>query len=752
MILRVVFRSTLLLLLLPVFALTQDKASTESPPWPILNTTSDQTPLPGTSKLEDDSDFADRILTGADAFLLKKIEASRSGRKPTREKLAEILGINADARFPNPVIEYIGPSPAPLLDRSSYRVSAVRWRAFRDVYGMGLLFEPPKDIHASVVLIPDADNEFQADRIFDRARELAGNSGCRVLVPTLIPRSENEYAMTTREYLHRSAYELGRTLVGYELHMALTGLDAVSGEKSQLAGIAGTGEGGRIALYAGALQANDLAAVFVEGYFAPREEVWNEPADRNVFGLLNHFGDAEIASLIDPGKLTLSHKNNPTFVYRPDENGEPEIALKYTGKKGKPGKLIVPTKEQFDQERNRILITGKPNESQPSSSGWDQFHLHLTGNSASSAVIDKLPNDNAQLQAVQQSQQKELADAINRHNQWALIDSRRVRVEFMSKLNTKEDLKAYEKTAESYRTIFREDVVGHFDDELLPLNPRSRKYQEGEGVVSYEVVLDTFPGLIAYGVLTVPDNLPLDGSKKLPVVVCQHGLEGRPQDVISEEKYKAYKAFATRLAQRGYITFAPQNLYIKFDRFRTLQFKANAVGKTLFSLMVPQHQQITKWLAEQSWVEADKIGFYGLSYGGKSAMRIPALVDRYALSICSADFNEWVWKNAATDPKSLRYSYANKGEYEIFEWNLGGTFNYAEMAALICPRPFMVERGHFDGVGPDEAVAYEFAKVRNLYAAQLGIPERTTIEWFAGPHSINGVETYAFLDRWLKGK
>ena len=46
------------------------------------------------------------------------------------------------------------------------------------------------------------------------------------------------------------------------------------------------------------------------------------------------------------------------------------------------------------------------------------------------------------------------------------------------------------------------------------------------------------------------------------------------------------------------------------------------------------------------------------------------------------------------------------GEYEIFEFDLGSTFNYAEMAALIAPRPFMVERGHFDGVGSDEDVAF----------------------------------------------
>ena len=125
---------------------------------------------------------------------------------------------------------------------------------------------------------------------------------------------------------------------------------------------------------------------------------------------------------------------------------------------------------------------------------------------------------------------------------------------------------------------------------------------------------------------------------------------------------------------------------------------------------MPQHQQIVDWLKSLPFVDPERIAFYGLSYGGKTAMRIPPLVKDYCLSICSADFNEWVWKNASTRSP---YSYVWTGEYEIFEFDLGSTFNYAEMAALIAPRPFMVERGHFDGVAPDETVAYEFAKVRH---------------------------------------
>jgi hypothetical protein len=71
------------------------------------------------------------------------------------------------------------------------------------------------------------------------------------------------------------------------------------------------------------------------------------------------------------------------------------------------------------------------------------------------------------------------------------------------------------------------------------------------------------------------------------------------------------------------------------------------------------------------------------------------------------------------------------------------------MAALIAPRGFMVERGHFDGVGDDWTVAYEYAKVRYLYASKLKIPDQTEIEWFDGPHTINGIGTFNFLKRQL---
>src|SRR4029078_4560421 len=107
-----------------------------------------------------------------------------------------------------------------------------------------------------------------------------------------------------------------------------------------------------------------------------------------------------------------------------------------------------------------------------------------------------------------------------------------------------------------------------------------------------------------------------------PVVVCQHGLEGRPRDVADPKvNNPAYNQYAIRLAERGFVTCAPQNPYIFQDRFRTLQRKANPLGKTLFSIIVPQHQQITDWLKSQSFVDPQRVAFYGLSYGGEQGVR-----------------------------------------------------------------------------------------------------------------------------------
>jgi hypothetical protein len=339
-------------------------------------------------------------------------------------------------------------------------------------------------------------------------------------------------------------------------------------------------------------------------------------------------------------------------------------------------------------------------------------------------------------------QQRQVLE-LERHVQRLVRASELTRERFFS-LNTAAGPRAreaFEARLPRYRQHLWEEVLGKFDDPLLAPRPRSRKIYDKEKWVGYDVVLDVYPRVFAWGVLLLPKDLK--PGEKRPVVVCQHGRNGLPQHLI--EGNTTYHDLAACLVERGFIVFVPHNPYRGEDRYRFLSRRANTIKGSLFSFILAQHEQILNWLEKLPQVDATRIAFYGKSYGGETAVRVPPLLPGYCLSICSADFNDWARKVTATDSK---YSYMFTVEWEMPYFDMGNTFNYAELAALMVPRPFMVERGHEDIVAPDEWVAFEYAKVRRLYD-RLGLGERTVIEFFNGGHEINGCGTFDFLHRHL---
>ncbi len=738
-------------------------------------------PLPDTAPLTMEGDIASNLVAGVDRFLLRKIEESTAGRArwwhrefsswqayeqslaTNRQRLAQILGVRD--RPANPVrLELLTtPTRAALCGRAKgYEVFAVRWQAFGDATGEGLLLTPVNRAPlANVVAIPDADQTPEqltglSEGIAPEsqfARRLA-ESGCRVIVPVLISRSiEPQELQSNREFIYRSAFELGRHLIGYEIQKVLAAINWMalqSPNPDTKTGVIGWGEGGLVAFYAGALDTR-VSTVCVSGFFGDRLTIWEQPADRNVFGLLEQFGDAEAAAMIAPRSLIIEATRGPE-VTLPGGGGW-HAPKRFNGA---PATLISPrlNEVRLEFERARGLVAAlKPaprlelvvsGETGAGSFGSERaLSAFLTALGGQSRLAPQGPGPEKLWPRFdpERRQARQLHE-LDRHNQWLLNESPYVRQTFMGNLDTTSPEK-FRQSAGEYRRFFYTEVIGRFEDPILPANPRSRVKYDQPKWTGYEVVLDVFPDVFAYGVLLLPKDLK--PGERRPVVVCQHGLEGRPEDTITGNS-QAYHDFAARLCEQGFITFAPQNLYLFTDRFRTLQRKANPLGKTLYSIIVPQHQQITDWLKAQSFVDPARIGFYGLSYGGKTAMRVPALVTNYCLSICSGDFNDWVWKCAST---LSPYTYVRMPEYEIFEFDLGSTFNYAEMTALIAPRPFMVERGHFDQVAPDETVAYEFAKTRFLYEARLGLHDQCAIEWFTGPHTIHGQGTFEFLHKHL---
>ena len=287
-------------------------------------------------------------------------------------------------------------------------------------------------------------------------------------------------------------------------------------------------------------------------------------------------------------------------------------------------------------------------------------------------------------------------------------------------------------------------MLGELPETLLPLKVETRPRYDQPTYTGYEVRLSVTGAVEAYGHLLIPKGMK--PGERRALIVTQHGLEGRPEDTILPEKTRiVYDEFARKLVDQGYIVYSPQNPYILGERFRTLQRKANPLGLSMYSFILAQHRQTLNWLETLPFVDAARIGYYGLSYGGVTALRVPPLEPRYQVVVCSGNFNEWLWKLTSIEDS---FSFMFTKEYEAIDWNLGPRFGHAEMAALIAPRPFLVERGHSDGVGIDEWVAYEFAKAKRYYA-QAGAPDLAEITYFDGPHRIHGDYAYAFLRKHL---
>ncbi len=291
----------------------------------------------------------------------------------------------------------------------------------------------------------------------------------------------------------------------------------------------------------------------------------------------------------------------------------------------------------------------------------------------------------------------------------------------------------------------REDVIGEVPPEPCPPDPRTRLAAETPLYRAWDVRLNARPEFPARGVLLLPARI--EPGARLPLIVVQHGLQGRPQDLFGQSPdsraFAIYRNYAETLVREGFAVYLPQNPHT--GDFRWLVRLAHPLGLTLFSFIREQYRVAVDWLATLPLIDPERIGFYGLSYGGKTALRVPPFDPRLRAVVCAGDFNEWIGKLTTTEEP---WSYLFTGEYDVLEWNLAHVASHAELAMLIAPRPFLVERGHGDGVGIDEWVLAEFARVRRLYD-EMGIGERAAIAFFNGPHRIDGEEALRLFRRWL---
>lgn len=680
-----------------------------------------------------------------------------------RKQLLRIIGAVDQRVAPKLTILNNPGQGGKIAETKNCAIYRVEWNVLNGLKSEGLLLTPKGKIAASVIVVPDADELPESYAGLTKGSGLAlrlAEGGAQVLIPVLVNRDTRYSGSNTlvptntwwtknstsdsasvwtnethREWIHRQGYVMGRHIIGLEVQKILSAVDWLTqSQPGGKTGVMGYGEGGLLALYSSALDTR-IDATWVSGYFSPREELWKEPVYRNIWSLLTEFGDAEVASLIAPRSLIIEPSLVPNVI-------EPVLPKAGQQNFGFPGSLRTPGFIDIEREFNRLrdffeqsekfisgfILTTFTNQhgSMPAFSAFAK-QLKLNPEPVKKDHINYFGLDN-----VYEERQHRVFDDMVQFIQNMIPASDRTRYSFLK--GDMSSPETWDRDMESYRQYLYKELIGKIDQPLLPMNVKMRKIYDEPGWKGYEVALDIWPGVYAWGILAVPDDIK--PGERRPAVVLQHGIGGLPSTTIDAA---SYHRVLPALVNRGFVVFSPYNPYQFSVR------KANAIKTSIFSVIIPQHQQILNFLNSLDYVAPDQIALYGKSWGGRTALMVPAILRGYNSSICSAYFNNWVDKTVSIH---FRNSYFFEGSLGIYVWNMGNTFGHAELASLIAPRPFMVEAGYLDGVAAPEKVAYEFAKVKRLYNT-MGIGDRAGLEFFNGGHEINGVGTFRFLHKYL---
>jgi len=296
----------------------------------------------------------------------------------------------------------------------------------------------------------------------------------------------------------------------------------------------------------------------------------------------------------------------------------------------------------------------------------------------------------------------------------------------------------------------------------IPMNARTRLTAETDKFRAYDVFLDVLPGVEVYGQLLVPRSAGELGHQRLPVVVCQHGFDGAPkyvsgvgEDLESNDHF--YHRFGQRLAERGYVVFAPyltvpevkhtDVIVHRADLVNPLVRMAAPLGLMRTSIELAKLHRVVDFLQSLSFVDADHMGYYGLSYGGYSAIWMPPLEPRLKVTIISAHFNDW--QTMLTDSTRQGDSYWSLPDEDFYNWNVLNRFVHTELISAMWPRPVCIEYGSQDQVTTAAWHQRAWQEV-NTFAEAWGMQGKIVDEDFDGPHSIHGIATFFFLDRWLR--
>ena len=240
----------------------------------------------------------------------------------------------------------------------------------------------------------------------------------------------------------------------------------------------------------------------------------------------------------------------------------------------------------------------------------------------------------------------------------------------------------------------------------------------------YRVMFEIFEDFTFYGLMFFPKDF--DEASRYPLVISQHGGSGSPE-LCSDFYFETnYTNMTRRILEYNAVVFAPQLLLWNPEMFGVAQNRQlrdnqlKQLGGSITALEVFCIKRCIDYFVKQAYINEDKIGMIGLSYGGFYTLMAAASDTRIKSAYSSCYYNDsfildwpdWIWNNSAN------------------------TFKNAETAALIAPRRLYIEAGIHDDRFPWRAAQTECERLVPFYEAQ-NAADNLRFKIFEGDHMLD---------------
>jgi dienelactone hydrolase len=233
--------------------------------------------------------------------------------------------------------------------------------------------------------------------------------------------------------------------------------------------------------------------------------------------------------------------------------------------------------------------------------------------------------------------------------------------------------------------------------------------------------------LVISGLLAVPDSRPTP-REGLPAIVSADGDVdlGTQFGLFGREPVPYLNAYAADLAASGSVVFVP---YYPFDfpEIAAVELAARTGGsRGSFSYTIPLLSAAADLLRSLPEVDPNRVGVWGISFGGVAALYAAAIDTRFTSVVFS-------------DPiVTMDVLFATQTSSSLAAWwpEVCSTID-AVQTYLIAPRRFVRENGLRDANGYERTPLETIAQIRSVYTT-LGVDSEFVLVRHSGGHETRG--------------